>query len=188
MNKLFQTFSILAAIALFLTACGAQPVQAQRAEPAVQAAPKDATYEAVLGKPVRSNAVADFIASNGCTPAGQFQLCRSAGLALWADADQTVKTAYLYIGDLSYFSPYRGELPFGLAARDTMAAVEQKFGQPKVVHAPQAGWEPGLPDQGSTPDHIHYWATYSRFGVTVVYNSPSADDKGASIYAILVSK
>jgi len=79
-------------------------------------------------------------------------------------------------------------LPYGLTMQDTMATVEQKFGQPKVVYAPQAGWEAGLPDEGGPPDHIHYWAIYKRFGVTVVYNSPSAADKNATIYKILVSK
>lgn len=75
-------------------------------------------------------------------------------------------------------------LPYGLSMQDTMRSVEQKLGQPRVVYAPQAGWEPGLPDEGGSPDHIHYWAVYRRFGVVVVYNSPSPADKGASIQAI----
>lgn len=75
-------------------------------------------------------------------------------------------------------------LPYGLTAQDTMASVEQKLGQPRVSYAPQAGWEPGLPDEGSSPDHAHYWAIYKRFGLTIVYNSPSANDKSATIYAI----
>ncbi len=185
MNKLFRTLSILAAMALFITACSAQAVQAQSEE---RAAPKAVTYQAVLGKPADAKDVADFIASNNCTPSGQFQLCQSVGLALWADSDQTIKTAYLYISNSDDFTAYRGELPFGLVSNDTMANVEQKFGQPKVTQAPQAGWDPGLPDAGGTPDHIHYWATYQRFGVTIVYNSPSVEDKGATIHAILVSK
>lgn len=44
------------------------------------------------------------------------------------------------------FAPYKGELSSGLAAGDTMEAVEQKLDQPWVPHAPQAGREPGLPD------------------------------------------
>ena len=79
-------------------------------------------------------------------------------------------------------------LPYGLTMQDTMATVEHKLGQPKVVYAPQAGWEPGLPDQGGSPDYIHYWAIYKRFGVTVIYNSPSPADKSATIYTILVNK
>ena len=75
-------------------------------------------------------------------------------------------------------------LPYGLTSRDTMATLELKLGQPRVTFAPQAGWEPGLPDEGSSPDHAHYWAIYKRFGLTVVYNSPSANDKGATIDAI----
>ena len=88
---------------------------------------------------------------------------------------QKVETVYLYISStIDGFAAYKGKLPLGLASTDTMADVEEKFGQPKVEHAPQAGWEPGLPDESGTPDHIHYWAIYKRFGVTVVYNSPSA--------------
>ena len=79
-------------------------------------------------------------------------------------------------------------LPYGLTLQDTMASVEQKLGQPRVEFAPQAGWEPGLPDEGSSPDHIHYWATYERFGLTVVYNSPSATDKNATIKTVISHK
>jgi hypothetical protein len=75
-------------------------------------------------------------------------------------------------------------LPYGLTTQDTMASVEQKLGQPRVTYALQAGWEPGLPDEGSSPDHIQYWAVYKRFGLTVVYNTPSASDKSATVYAI----
>jgi hypothetical protein len=75
-------------------------------------------------------------------------------------------------------------LPYGLSMEDTMASVEQKLGQPRVTYAAQAGWEPGLPDEGGTPDHMRYWAIYKRFGFTVVYNSPSPSDKGATVHAI----
>jgi hypothetical protein len=184
MNKRFEILSILAALALFATACGAQVVQAQ----SVQAAPKAAAYEAVLGKSLTDKDVADFIFSNNCSSTGQFQTCNDAGLALWIGQGQKIETAYLYPNKVSDFAAYKGQLPLGLSSIDTMASVEDKFGQPKVEHAPQAGWEPGLPDQSGTPDHIHYWAMYKRFGVTIIYNSPSATDKGATIYAILVNR
>ncbi len=79
-------------------------------------------------------------------------------------------------------------LPYGLTVQDTMASVEQKLGQPRVTYAPQAGWEPGLPDEGGSPDHAHYWAIYKRFGLTIIYNSPSPNDKGATIHAIRVNE
>jgi hypothetical protein len=78
-------------------------------------------------------------------------------------------------------------LPYGLTSQDTMAMVEQKLGQPNVTFAPQAGWQAGLPDEGSSPDHMHYWAVYKRFGLTIVYNTPSASDKNATIQAIYVN-
>ena len=58
MNKFFNALGILAVIALFATACGAQVVQAQ---PEERAAPKAVTYDAVLGKSVNAHDVADFI-------------------------------------------------------------------------------------------------------------------------------
>lgn len=185
MNKLFQKLSLLAALALFATACGAQVVQAQPVDRAVL---KAAAYEAVLGKSLHDKDVADFIVSNNCSGTGQFQTCNDAGLALSIGQGQKVETAYLYPNKTPDFAAYKGKLPLGLAFNDTMADVEDWFGQPEVEHAPQAGWEAGLPDESGTPDHIHYWAVYQRFGVTIVYNSPSATDKGATIYAILVNK
>jgi len=185
MNKSFPILSILVAIVLFVTAFGALVVQAQPAERAVA---KPAAYDAILGKSLNDREVADFITSNNCSSAGSFQVCKAVGMALWLDVDQTVKSVYLYPTGANGFAAYKGALPLGLAANDTMASIEQKFGQPKVEHAPQAGWEAGLPDQGGSPDHIHYWAIYKRFGVTVIYNSPSPADKNATIYTILVNK
>ena len=79
-------------------------------------------------------------------------------------------------------------LPYGLTMQDTMADVEQKLGQPKIVFAPQAGWQPGLPDAGGSPDHTTYWAVYKRFGVTIIYNTPSLFDKRATIYDVILDE
>lgn len=182
MNKYFKTLSLLAAMAFLAAAC------APSAMGVAQAAPVELTYEATLGRPLSDQSVADFIASNNCAQAGSFHLCQPAGLALWTDADQTVKTVYLYVSSFEGFAPYKGELPLGLAAGDTMADVEEKLGQPREVYAPQAGWAPGLPDEGGSPDRTHYWAVYNRFGITVVYNSPVPSDKNASVHAILVNE
>ena len=185
MNKRFQILIALAAIALFAATFGALGVQAQPAEPA---APKAASYEAVLGKSLADRDVADFLASNRCSSTDRFQLCNAAGMALLIGESQKVETVYLYPGTIPGFEAYKGALPLGLAADDTMASVQEKFGQPKVQHVPQAGWEPGLPDESGTPDHTHTWAIYKRFGVTIVYNSPSGTDQGATFYAVLISR
>lgn len=183
MNKNFTILSIVAA--LFAVAFSALVVQAQ---PAEKAAPDVVAYEAVLGKSLMDRDVADFIATNHCSGTGQFQLCNSAGVALQVGQSQKVETVYLYPNKTDDFSAYRDALPLGLFASDTMANVEEKFGQPEVPYAPQAGWELGLPDQSGTPDHVSYWAVYKRFGLTIIYNSPSATDKGATIRTILLSK
>jgi hypothetical protein len=181
MNKLFTILSILVAIALFTTACGAQIAQA--AEPA----PAAVGYRAILGKSVSEQAVADFIASN-CNQSGSFQYCQPAGLALWTDSNQIVRLVYLYINNAEGFATYKGELPLGLSSNDTMGDVEYQLGGLKEVHAPQAGWEPGLPDEGYSRDLTYYWAIYRRFGMTVIYNTPAATDKAATIHAIVISE
>ena len=185
MNKNFPILSIVVAITLFFAAYGALVVEAQPAE----AVANSAAYETVLGKSLDDQDVADFILSNDCASAGPFQMCNAAGLALWIGPSQNVETAVLYPNQIDDFAAYKGTLPFGLSANDTMANVERKLGHPQVNQGGlQAGWEPGVPDKAGTPDHIHYWAIYKRFGVTIVYNSPSGTDKGATIQAILVSK
>ncbi|HSL27957.1 MAG TPA: hypothetical protein VK900_02055 [Anaerolineales bacterium] len=185
MNTFFKTLSLLAILA-FSAACGVVDIPPML--DVAQAAPAEAGYQITLGKSMSDRTVADFIAGNSCHASGSFQLCPSAGLALWADDERVVETAYLYIASSGNFVPYRGELPLGLERTDTMMDIEEKLGQPVVVYAPQAGWEPGLPDESSAPDRIHYRAVYSRFGITILYNSPSPKDKNTGIHAILVSR
>jgi hypothetical protein len=182
MNRYYKMLIVLAALMLFVTACIPPVISA------VRAAPEERDYRAVLGKPVSDSRVADFVISNDCAPAGPFQLCRPAGVVLGTDEKQIVQTAYLVLHDSDGFAPYAGELPLGLAATDTRQQIEEKLGSPAVPHIPQAGWVPGLPDTGDSPDHIHYWAVYRRLGVTIIYDSPSPDDKNAGVHAILVHR
>ena len=183
MNKRFQILTAL--IALFAAAYGALALQGQSA---ALATPKAAAYEAVLGKSLTDQDVADFITSNRCSSVRQFQMCNDAGIVLWLGLGQEVEAVYLYPNQTQNFAAYKGELPLGLSPNDTKASVEKKLGQPNVEPAPQTGWVPGRPDEGATPDHFYYGATDQRFGVTIVYNPPSATYKDATIYAILVSK
>ena len=185
MNKNLPILSILIAVVLFVTAYSAVVVQAQASAKDI---PQAAAYESILGKSLSDKAVDDFIVSNRCSGTGQFQVCKQAGVALWIGQDQKVETVYLYPKQVDGFGAYTGTLPFGLVAKDTRTSVEEKLGHPRVTSAPQAGWVPGLPDENAIPDHIHAWSMYKRFGVTIIYNSPSAADKGATIHSILVSK
>lgn len=149
--------------------------------------PEAASYKAVLGKSLKDKELADFIAGN-CSGVSQIRVCQDAGMALWLDADQKVNTVYLYTVDANGFTAYKGKLPQGLASNDTMATVEEKFGQPFVPRVPQAGRKLGLPDRGSSPDHIHFWAVYERFRLTIIYNTPFSSEKDASIHAVLISQ
>jgi hypothetical protein len=177
MNKLYRSLTILAAITLFITACSTQAAQAQPAEPAV---PEAITYKTLLGKSLNDKEVIDFIVSNNCSSVGQFQQCKEVGMALWINLEQVVESVHLYLHNTAGFVPYKGALPFGLKFYDTMGAVEYKLER-------QLGEGAGSPDEGSSPDHFHYWAVYKQLGMTIIYNFPFVDED-ATIYAILVSK
>jgi hypothetical protein len=181
MNTLIKTLGIFALLPLLIVSCNLQADQVQEEE---QTIPKVTHYEDVLGKSLTDIAVADFIASNNCSPADHFQLCKEAGIAFWTDSDQLVKIVYLYSGTADGFRRYRGALPFGLSFYDPMWRVEEKL---RDLDSDDALQQAGLPDEGSSPDHFHYWAVYKRLNMTVVYNAPAADED-AYIYAVLVSK
>ena len=175
MTKLYKSALILNLIILFITACSLQARQGE------QIPPKTTIYKEVLGKSLNDQVVADFIATNNCSSAAQFQLCNEVGVALVIGPDQTVETVYLCLNDVKDFTPYKGELPFGLKFYDTMGAVEYRLKKQGVGNE-------GLPDSGSTPDHVHYWANYKQVGMTIIYNTLSAEDEDGMIYAILVSQ
>ena len=176
MNTLAKTFGIFAAISLLVNGCAALPGRSGQGEARL---PKAAVYEALLGKPLSDETVIDFITANNCFSADQFLLCHTAGMALWTDSNQ-VETIYLYLNHADGFDPYEGQLPFGLKFYDNLAAVEYKLNRQGIGNA-------GLPDITATPDHIHYRATYYQAGLTILYNSPFADED-ASIYAILIDR
>ena len=183
MNQLFKALSTLAVIVLFTTACGAQAVQAEPLR-----ADKMATdnYQTMLGKLLSDKDVADFMIANNCLSEAQFQVCRDAGMAFWIDPNQIVDTVYLYSRNAEGFRKFNGKLPFGLTFYDPMWQVQQKLSN--LNEDDQATvWNAGLPDEASSPDHIHYWAFYKELGLTVIYDSPGADED-AYIYAILLSK
>ena len=178
MDALYKVLCVLAVISLVVSGCAAQPAQDGQDD---RVAPKTAIYESILGKPLGDEAVAEFLASHECSSADQFLLCNAAGMALWTDSHQVVETVYLYLNDADSFAAYKGELPYGLKYYDIMGAVEYKLKKQGVGKA-------GLPDEGATPDHLRYRATYHQARMTIIYNSPFAEDEDASIYAILLSR
>lgn len=185
MNKFLNITSFLVVIALVFPACTSQSAHTQPTKADTTAT---AIYDVLLGKSLGDQEVADFIANNDCSPIEQFQLCRPAGVVLLMDADQKVESLILYPGNDDGFAAYQGPLPYDLRFTDTMGMVEEKLGHSVKINAPLANWVLGLPDEGITPDHVHYVAAYRRLGMTIVYNSPSASDKGATIHSILVTK
>jgi len=177
MNKLLKSFSVFVILVFFTSFNRSQTTQA---------APVAIDYEILFYRSLDDRLVANFVASNHCTSSGKFQLCKSAGIAMQVDRHRIIEQIYLYVDGTNGFSVYGGELPFGITHDDTMGIVEQKLGYPRVPQRPDLGWEPRLPDSGRSPDHIHYWATYERLNLTIVYNSPIAQDKNAGIHMILV--
>jgi len=183
MNSFFKTLGSLIMF-VFIVACAEPTIQAK---PASQEPPIVIKYQDLFGKLLDDKSVRTFVANNNCTLCGQFYLCQSTGIALWIDHHGVIRTTYLYLQSKGGFAAYQGELPFGLVLTDTMADIERKFGQPQIPDVPQAGFNPGLPEESGTPDYIHYWAVYQRFDVTIVYDSPFAYDKSVAIYFILIN-
>jgi len=178
MNVFLRRLRIFAVLPLLMVSCSLGTVPAQ---PEAQAARASVPYKEMLGKTLTDQVVADFLRSNHCSSAAQFQLCNDLGIALSIDTDRIVETVYFYLNGVEGFAPYKGDLPFGLKFYDTMGAVEYKLKRKGVGSA-------GLPDSGETPDHLHYWANYQQVGMTVIYNSPWAEDEDATLYAIHMSR
>lgn len=175
---------VLAVLSLLLMGCS---LHASQMEPKANSVPEAASYQTVLGKFLNDKDVADFMTLNNCSSAAQFQVCKDAGMAFWIDPNQIVDTVYLYSRNAEGFRKFRGNLPFGLTFYDPMWQVEQKLSNLNEDDTSQVSWNSGLPDEASSPDHIHYWAVYKELGLTVIYNSPGADED-AYIYVILLSK
>jgi hypothetical protein len=180
MNKLFKPLAVVTFIMLVAAACGSQAVQAKPVEqPSVAS-----SYQALLGKSLDDKSVADFMARNYCSSAGQYQLCGSTGIALGMDPNQKVKTVFFFPGRMAGFAAFHGELPYGLHWEDNRAVVEQKLGlTPNAIYLNEAG----LPTEIGTPDNIRLWVAYQEAGVIIVYNTLSGDNKEATIHAILVT-
>jgi hypothetical protein len=178
MNVFINRLRIFTVFPLLIVSCSLHTVQAQ---PEEQVTKDTVSYVDLLGKSLTDKVVADFITTNNCSSAEQYQLCEDAGVALLINLNQIVQTVYLYLNNTQGFGPFRGELPFGLKFYDTMGAVEYKLGHKGIGSA-------GRPTSGDTPDHLHYQANYQQVGMTIIYNSPSAEDEDATIYAILVSQ
>ena len=176
MNTLFRVARAVLIPALLLVSCSFQAVQGQ---PDEQITSTVFSFGAVLGKPLTDQVVIDFLAEHHCTSAAQFQICEDAGMALIINLNQIVEAVYLYLNEAVGFRPYEGELPLGLKFYDTMGAVVYKLGRQGIGHD-------GAPDQACVPDHFHYQAVYKEAGVTILYNSPFADED-ATIYAITVN-
>jgi hypothetical protein len=177
MNKLLKILSILAASALLSAGCSVYIVQAQ---PQDKAFSTPAPYEALLGKILTDQDVIDFITTNDCSPVEKLRLCHQIGLAFGVNSNQVIETIFLYLEDTDGFTAYQGELPFGLERGDSRQAVEAKLKEQRVGT--------GVANEEGLFDRTHFWATYYSAGMTIIYNSPSTDDRNAIMHAIIVEK
>lgn len=176
MNTFISRLHILAILSLLLATCNFSNPRMQTEQQGVS---NLAAYKDLLGRSLADDVVVVFIGDNNCSSSGQFQLCNEVGIALWIDSAQIVDTVYLYLNSADGITPYKGKLPLNLKYYDIMEGVEYKLKRQGVGKA-------GLPDEGSSPDHLHYWAVYEQAGITIIYNSPFADGD-ATIYAILIN-
>src|ERR1044072_2419264 len=109
MNTLIHRLHIFAVLPLLMVSCSLGTVPAQ---PDAKAARASVPYKEMLGKSLTDEVVANFLLSNHCSSAAQFQLCNDMGVALSVDPDQIVETVYFYLNNVEGFVPYKGELPF----------------------------------------------------------------------------
>lgn len=181
MNQRSKTLGFLLLIMVFAAACVTQPDLSQE-----RIEHKGSPYQDMLGRSVTDERVIDFMVSNQCASIVAYILCKETGMALSISSDENVEGVFLFLnksaGFLPFeddFTPYKGELPLGLKYYDTMGAVEYKLNRQGIGND-------GLPDSGSTPDHMHYVAFYEEAGITIIYNSPKDED--ALIHAILVRR
>ena len=180
--KFYRLLCIFLVNFIFVTGCGALTFQLETDEKNIFAKRE---YQILLDKFLSDGEVVNFISTNNCVSAEGFYLCREAGIAFWVDSMQVVKMVWLYSWSADGFSQYHGELPYGISFYDPMWLVIQKM---KVFDDESTSMETsmnGLPDVGSSPDHMYYWAEYRRFNIIIIYDCPSADED-AYIYAIVV--
>lgn len=181
MNKLLKTLIVTTILLQMGAACSAQPVQAEH----IEHAPVAASYESLLGKSLDEREVDEFIASNYCSQKGQYEICGSTGIALGMDLDQKVETVYFFPGHTPSFAAFHGELPYGIQWQDSRAVVEEKLGvAPADAYINQAG----LPMEIGIPENLRLWVVYPERGITVVYNTLSAENTSATIHAVLITK
>jgi len=176
MNRLIKFFIVLSVIVLLSAVYKVQTTQAS--------VPVD--YQLALYASLDDQSATGYFVAHNCSVTGDFRLCPESGLAFQVDDVGLIRQVYFYIQQDNGFSPFSGKLPFDIEVSDTMADVQHKLGHPMVPQMPMLGWELGLPSHGGTPDHIHYWAVYEQYNLTIVYNTPLADDLNASIYIILI--
>jgi hypothetical protein len=182
MNQLFKILGLIV-FTLVTTSCSTRFL---RTDPSDQTAAKVPLYKEMLGKSLTDKEVAEFIANNHCSVTMPYVYCKEVGIDLLVDSDQIVVSVFLYLNKAPGFvpnegdyTPYKGELPFGLKFYDTLEAVEHKLKQQGVGNE-------GLPDSGIIPDHMRYVATYNEEGITIIYNSDRDEDP--MIHAILVNR
>ncbi len=173
MGQFYRYLCVLAMLSLFLTSCTAQSTQIKQVKPGV------VKYQDLLDKTFSNNDIKNWTAKNNCVFAEQLLSCQNLGIALWLNSEHVVKTVYFYVHNTDGFSAYKGELPFGLKYYDNRQAVEYKLNHQGIGNG-------GLPDEDSFPIQLHYWALYKKDGLTVIYNSPFADND-ADIYAIVLT-
>jgi hypothetical protein len=169
MRKLYWCLFTLVLLAFSMTACAAQ---------SVQAASKPAPYEGLLGKSLTDQDVSGFIAANHCSSVEELRHCKEIGVVLGANSDLVVQTVFLYLENTDGFTAFQGELPFGLRRGDSRETVETKLKEQRVGT--------GMANEEGLFDRTHCWATYYAAGMTIIYNSPSAHDKNATMHAIIV--
>jgi hypothetical protein len=177
MGLLYRYVYLVVAITISMTACSARSVQNHQTGDDVSKSPLSDLF---MQKSVTDKAILDFLAANKCHRLNQFQMCEEIGMTLETNANQVIESVFIYLKNTESFNTYKGELPFNLELDDSRETVESKLRQQRVGT--------GVPNERGQFDRTHCWATYYSAGMTIIYDSPSADDRAARMHAIVVTR
>jgi hypothetical protein len=92
-------------------------------------------YEAVLGEPIESQVLTDFVDRHGCFARNAYYKCYDAGIEMSVSTGMVLASVFMY-ANRSDYAVYQGELPMGLRWGMSRASVEAALGRPDRQTAP----------------------------------------------------
>jgi hypothetical protein len=133
-------------------------------------------YDLLLGKTIDDDEVASFIIDNRCSLSMMHYSCRNIGVELSETTSGRMVSVFLFAEGADKYHEYQGALPENITWTDQRAGIEQMLGEP---------------DELGGGEGIEVWASYnpgsfSRYDVTITYNTFDLNDRQARMHHILI--